>query len=64
MRRLVLIAAALTVTAFACRTTQPPGTENQLPIDSVGPEPMQTVPSEPAGPAGPITSPTEDGGTR
>jgi hypothetical protein len=60
MRRPVLIAAGLTRTVIACRTAQPPGTENQVPIDAVGPEPVQTVPSEPAGP---ITAPVEDGGT-
>lgn len=62
MRRAVLIAACLAAIAFACRTTQPPGTENQVPIDSLGPEPVQTVPSEPPGPAGPLTAPM-DGGT-
>ncbi|HYH97167.1 hypothetical protein [Hyalangium sp.] len=62
MRRAVLIAATLATIAFACRTTQPPGTENQVPIDAVGPEPVQTVPAEPPGPAGPLTAPV-DGGT-
>jgi type IV pilus biogenesis protein CpaD/CtpE len=62
MRRAVLIAACLAAIAFACRTTQPPGTENQLPIDTPGQEPIQTVPSEPPGPAGPLTAPM-DGGT-
>ncbi|HVG63117.1 MAG TPA: hypothetical protein VNA24_31430 [Hyalangium sp.] len=63
MRRIVLIAAAILAgIVFACRTTQPPGTENQVPIDNVGPEPVQTVPAEPPGPAGPLTAPL-DGGT-
>ncbi len=62
MRRLVLTAALLAAIAFACRTSQPPGTENQVPIDAVGPEPVQTVPAEPPGPAGPLTAPV-DGGT-
>jgi hypothetical protein len=61
MRRAVLIAAVLTAVALACRTTQPPGTEHQVPIDSPGPEPVQTVPSEPPGPAGPITAPVDAG---
>jgi hypothetical protein len=63
MRRAVLIAAVLAAVAFACRTTQPPGTENQVPIDQVGPEPVQNVPAEPPGPASPITSPPVDAGT-
>lgn len=63
MRRAVLIAAILAATVFACRSTQPPGTENQVPIDNVGPEPVQTVPAEPPGPAGPLTAPL-DGGTQ
>lgn len=61
MRRAVLIAATLAAIAFACRTTQPAGTENQMPIDQVGPEPVQSVPAEPPGPAGPLTAP--DAGT-
>jgi hypothetical protein len=61
MRRAVLIAAVLTAVALACRTTQPPGTESQVPIDSPGQEPVQTVPSEPPGPAGPITAPGDAG---
>jgi hypothetical protein len=61
MRRAVLIAALLAAVAFACRTTQPPGTENQVPIDQVGPEPVQNVPAEPPGPAGPITAPVDAG---
>ena len=60
MRRAVLIAVALAAVACACRTTQPPGTENQVPIDQVGPEPVQSVPAEPPGPAGPITAPPPD----
>lgn len=61
MRRAVLIAAVLAAVAFACRTTQPEGTENQVPIDNPGPEPVQTVPAEPPGPAGPITAPIDAG---
>ncbi len=62
MRRALLIAAALSAIAFACRTSQPPGTENQLPIGTVGQEPIQTVPLEPPGPAGPLTTTSFDGG--
>jgi hypothetical protein len=61
MRRAVLIAATLAAIAFACRTSQPPGTENQVPIDQVGPEPVQNVPAEPPGPAGPLTAPLDAG---
>lgn len=62
MRRAVLlIAAILAAVVFACRSTQPPGTENQVPIDNVGPEPVQTVPAEPPGPAGPLTAPLDAG---
>ncbi|MBN9688536.1 MULTISPECIES: hypothetical protein [unclassified Corallococcus] len=67
MRRAVLLIAALglsAVGAVACKTTQPPGTEDQRPIQ--GPdtarEPIQNVPNEPAGPAGPINAPDVDGG--
>jgi len=63
MRRAVLfIAAILAAIVFACRTSQPPGTEEQVPIGQVGPEPVQNVPAEPPGPAGPLAAPT-DGGT-
>ncbi|MCY1046384.1 hypothetical protein OV208_34085 [Corallococcus sp. bb12-1] len=66
MRRAVLLIAALGLTAgaVACKTTQPPGTENQEPLqgpDTVR-EPTQNVPSDPAGPAGPINAPGIDGG--
>lgn len=61
MRRVVIIAAVLAAIAVACRTTQPPGTEGQVPIDQVGPEPVQSVPAEPPGPAGPITAPLDGG---
>lgn len=67
MRRAVLLIAALGLTAgaVACKTTQPPGTEDQQPIQ--GPdtarEPMQNVPDEPPGPASPINAPGVDGGT-
>ncbi|MBN8470080.1 hypothetical protein JYJ95_26520 [Corallococcus exiguus] len=67
MRRAVLIIAALGLSAVgvgACRTTQPPGTEDQMPIQ--GPdtnrEVIQNVPNEPAGPAGPVNAPDVDGG--
>ncbi|RKH06850.1 hypothetical protein D7V97_22130 [Corallococcus sp. CA053C] len=68
MRRAVLIIAALGLTAgaVACKTTQPPGTENQNPIqgpDTVR-EPIQNVPDEPPGPASPINNAAGvDGGT-
>ncbi|RKG60948.1 hypothetical protein D7X30_08570 [Corallococcus sp. AB011P] len=66
MRRAVLLIAALglTAAAVACRTTQPPGTEDQMPIqgpDTVREE-IQNVPNEPAGPAGPVNAPDVDGG--
>jgi hypothetical protein len=63
MRRAVLIAAILVVAAYACRTTQPPGAEEQLPIQQVGQEPIQNVPAEPPGPASPLTAPPVDAGT-
>ncbi|WP_164008785.1 hypothetical protein [Pyxidicoccus trucidator] len=63
MRRVVLIALCLVAVPLACKTTQPPGAEDQEPL--AGPdqmrEPIQTVPAEPAGPAGPL--PDVDGGT-
>ncbi|GMU04937.1 hypothetical protein ASNO1_11890 [Corallococcus caeni] len=67
MRRAVLLIAALGLTAgvVACKTTQPAGTEDQMPIQ--GPdtarETIQNVPNEPAGPAGPVNAPDVDGGT-
>ncbi|NBD10587.1 MULTISPECIES: hypothetical protein [Corallococcus] len=66
MRRAVLLIAALGLTAgaVACKTTQPAGTENQVPIqgpDTVR-EPIQNVPDEPSGPAAPIEAPGVDGG--
>jgi hypothetical protein len=61
MHRAVLTAVTLAALSFACRTTQPPGTENQVPIDSPGQEPIQTVPAEPPGPTGPITAPKDEG---
>jgi hypothetical protein len=64
MRRAVLIVAFLAAASLACRSTQPPGTENQMPIDSLGPEPVQTVPAEPPGPAGPLTVPMDAGTPR
>lgn len=64
MRRVVLVIASLAVMYAACRTTQPPGTENQMPIENVTTErePMQNVPANPPGPAAPLTAPL-DGGT-
>lgn len=63
MRRAVLIALCLAAVPLACRTTQPPGTENNEPIQ--GPdqvrEPIQTVPDSPPGPGTPM--PDVDGGT-
>ena len=61
MRRAVLIAVTLAALSFACRTTQPQGTENQVPIDTPGQESIQTVPAEPPGPSGPITAPVDEG---
>ncbi|MFP2897325.1 hypothetical protein [Corallococcus sp. 4LFB] len=67
MRRAVLLIAALGLTAgvVACKTTQPAGTEDQMPIQ--GPdtarEPIQNVPNDRGGPAGPIEAPGVDGGT-
>lgn len=61
MRRAVLIAACLAAAAFACRTSQPPGAENQSPIDSPGQEPTQLVPSEPPGPATPLPTAVDAG---
>ncbi|MBZ4330640.1 hypothetical protein NR800_31465 [Corallococcus interemptor] len=67
MRRAVLLIAALGLSvagAVACKTTQPPGTEDQMPIQ--GPdtarETIQNVPNEQGGPAGPIQAPDVDGG--
>lgn len=66
MRRAVLlIALCLAAVPVACKTTQPPGTEDRVPIS--GPdtarEPIQNVPDVPPGPASPITAPGLDGGT-
>ncbi|MFP2929602.1 hypothetical protein ACLESO_31265 [Pyxidicoccus sp. 3LG] len=63
MRRAVLIALCLAAVPLACKTTQPPGAENQEPIQ--GPtevrEPIQNVPETQPGPANPL--PEADGGT-
>ncbi|GHG88252.1 hypothetical protein [Comamonas sp. JC664] len=64
MRRAVLIAVCVAgAAAFACRTTQPEGTEDRQPL--MGPdqirEPVQTVTDTPAGPATPL--PDTDAGT-
>ena len=58
MRRGVLVAVAVVLGgAFAaCRTTQPPGTENATPIQGAGDvNPGNIVPAEPPGPTGPLT---------
>jgi hypothetical protein len=63
MRRAVLVIACLSAVYAACRTTQPPGTENQLPIENVTTErePIQLVPDEPPGRTAPVTAPTDGG---
>ena len=65
MRRVVLVVVSLAAVFAACRTTQPPGTENQSPTGTVGTErePIQTVPNEEGGPAGPLPAAPSDGGT-
>ncbi|QRN96211.1 hypothetical protein JRI60_45550 [Archangium violaceum] len=61
MRRALLMGMGVLVGFLACRTTQPPGTENREPLDDAAQrEEVQNVPAEPPGPAGPITEP--DGG--
>lgn len=60
MRRAVLIAVSLAALSTACRTTQPQGTDNQVPIDNPGQESIQTVPAEPPGPGSPITAPVNE----
>jgi hypothetical protein len=58
MRRAVLIVMGVLVGFLACRTTQPPGTENREPLDDPGQrEEIQNVPAEPPGPVGPLTEP-------
>ncbi len=58
MRRTLLIVVGVLVGFLACRTTQPPGTENREPIDAPGQrEEIQNVPAEPPGTAGPLTEP-------
>jgi hypothetical protein len=58
MRRALLIAVGVVVSLLACRTTQPPGTENAPPIQEPSQtEPRQLVPGEPPGSATPITEP-------
>ncbi|WP_244239205.1 hypothetical protein [Corallococcus carmarthensis] len=50
---------------MACKTTQPPGTEDQMPIqgpDTVR-ETIQNVPQEQGGPADPVEAPGVDAGT-
>lgn len=63
MRRAVLVVVSLAAIHGACRTTQPPGTEEQVPIQNVTTErePIQNVPDEPAGPAAPVPD-APDGG--
>lgn len=61
MRRILLITIGVAVPLLACRTTQPPGTEDAQPIQApANPEPSQLVPAEPPGPAGPLPA---DAGT-
>lgn len=63
MRRALLIVGGVVVTFLACRTTQPPGTENAQPIGAVtDQEPAQLMPAEPPGPSSPIVN-NGDGGT-
>ncbi|MFY0563683.1 hypothetical protein ACN28E_07540 [Archangium lansingense] len=62
MRRALLITIGVVVSLLACRTTQPPGTENAPPIqDPAQKEAGQLVPAEPPGPAEPL--PVPDAGT-
>ena len=62
MRRTLLIAVGVLVGFLACRTTQPPGTENAQPLEAPAQrEEIQTVPAEPPGPTGPLTE--SDAGT-
>jgi hypothetical protein len=62
MRRVLLIVVGVLGSLLACRTTQPPGTENAQPIEAPAQrEEIQTVPAEPPGPSGPLTEP--DAGT-
>lgn len=62
MRRVLLVAVGLGMAFLACRTTQPPGTENAEPIQPPGnTEQNQLVPAEPPGPASPLTEPTDAG---
>ena len=61
MRRALLITIGVVVSLLACRTTQPPGTENATPIQDPAQKESQLVPAEPPGPAGPLTVP--DAGT-
>ena len=62
MRRALLITIGVVVSLLACRTTQPPGTEDAKPLqDPAQKEEGQLVPAEPPGPAGPLAAP--DAGT-
>ena len=66
MRRALLITIGVVVSLLACRTTQPPGTENAMPIqDPAQKERSQLAPDEPPGTTGPLNIPTatDDGGT-
>ena len=61
MRRALLITIGVVVSLVACRTTQPPGTENAMPIqDPAQKEEGQLVPAEPPGPTGPLIVPDEN----
>lgn len=63
MRRFLFVALCLAAVPLACKTTQPPGAEEQEPIQ--GPtevrEPIQNVPENQPGPATPL--PDVDGGS-
>ncbi|MFY2557457.1 hypothetical protein ACN469_07520 [Corallococcus terminator] len=67
MRRVALITALCLAAAvpLACKTTQPPGTDQQEPLQ--GPdqvrEPVQTVPDNPPGPATPLPDQPDAGST-
>ncbi len=62
MRRALLIVGGVVVMFLACRTTQPPGTENAQPIGPAGDAQQgQLMPAVPPGPSSPMEP--RDGGT-
>ena len=62
MRRALLIVGGVVVMGLACRTTQPPGTENAQPIGpAADAQQGQLMPAEPPGPSSPMVE--TDGGT-